>query len=59
MPRSTFESAEHLYSIVIPVYQESSHFAQVFLTLNRVVESLQISYEFVIVDDGSPMIAGR
>ena len=54
MPKSTLEATEHLYSIVIPVYQESSHFAQVFFTLNQVVESLQISYEFVIVDDGSP-----
>ena len=54
MPKLTLEATKHLHSIVIPIYQESAYFAQVFFTLNQVVKSLHISYEFVIVDDGSP-----
>ena len=54
MLKSISENQEFLLSIIIPIYKESSHFSQVFITLNEVVESLQISYEFIIVDDGSP-----
>jgi polyisoprenyl-phosphate glycosyltransferase len=43
-----------LCSIVIPVYAESSHLFKVFTTINRVFEPLQIIYEFVLIDDGSP-----
>ena len=45
---------ENFYSIVIPIYRESSHFKRVFLHLNEIVAALAIAYEFVIVDDGSP-----
>lgn len=41
-------------SIIIPIYAESSHFVKAFTAINQVVESTQITYEFVIVDDGSP-----
>ena len=53
MARSTSKT-KYFCSIVIPIYKESSYFAQVFIKLNAVVESLGIAYEFIIVDDGSP-----
>ena len=53
MAKST-SATEYFYSIVIPVYRESSYFSQVFIKLNAVVKSLGIAYEFIIVDDGSP-----
>jgi len=40
-------------SVVIPVYEESSFLYQVFSEISNVVESLNISYELILVDDGS------
>jgi polyisoprenyl-phosphate glycosyltransferase len=54
MPETMSTNLNCLCSIVIPVYAESDHFAQSFTTINKIVESVQNSYEFVIVDDGSP-----
>ena len=43
-----------LCSVVIPVYAESSHLFLAFTTINQVFYPLQIPYEFILVDDGSP-----
>lgn len=40
-------------SVVIPVYQEGSHIRNSIHVIEEVLISNQISYEFVLVDDGS------
>lgn len=52
--RSNYQPCLCLCSIIIPIYKESGYFSQVFVKLHTIVESLGISYEFIIVDDGSP-----
>lgn len=54
MVKSMSKKTECFYSIVIPIYRESSHFTKAFITIHEVIESLQIPYEFIIIDDGSP-----
>lgn len=41
------------YSVVIPVYCEGPNLKKVLLTINQYLDSLNETYEIVIVDDGS------
>jgi len=43
-----------LISVVIPLYCEGPHVPRVLGELQRELESLQCSYEIILVDDGSP-----
>jgi len=51
MPESSVQRPE--LSIVIPVYSEESHLKQSLLTIRDALDSLDKSYELVIIDDGS------
>lgn len=42
-----------ILSVVIPVYCEGSHLRTVLATIQRTLDSVGKSYEFVLVDDGS------
>lgn len=41
-------------SVVIPLYREGSHLKTLLSTIQRNLESLNESYELILVDDGSP-----
>jgi len=41
-------------SIVMPVYREGPHLRDVLKTVRDVLESMDESYELIVVDDGSP-----
>jgi glycosyltransferase involved in cell wall biosynthesis len=41
-------------SVVIPVYREGSHLRMVLTTIQKTLDSLDMSYELIVVDDGSP-----
>lgn len=41
-------------SIVLPAYCEASHLAESLAVIRRHVLALDVSYEFVVIDDGSP-----
>ncbi len=41
-------------SVVMPVYREASHIGTVLATIRDALAEVDISFEFVLVDDGSP-----
>ena len=40
-------------SIVIPLYQEAGNFAETLQTIIYIIKSLQVTYEIILIDDGS------
>ncbi len=54
MVKSVDMNRKELCSVVIPVYAESSHLSLVFKTIDKVFYPLQIPYELILIDDGSP-----
>jgi polyisoprenyl-phosphate glycosyltransferase len=47
------EPADASLSLVIPLYHEASHFAKSFRVIHDVVRDLDVTAEYVLVDDGS------
>jgi glycosyltransferase involved in cell wall biosynthesis len=43
-----------LISIVMPVYREGEHLADVLREVNDTLEGVGVEFEFVLIDDGSP-----
>ena len=41
-------------SVVMPVYREGSHISSVLQSVSDNLEGLDLSFEFVLIDDGSP-----
>src|SRR5450759_4327145 len=48
------ENASPLLSVVIPLYREGAHLATTLPKIMSVLDKLDVSYEVVLVDDGSP-----
>jgi glycosyltransferase involved in cell wall biosynthesis len=51
---STNGDKEEFLSIVMPVYCEASHIGAILAAVRERLEEVDISFEFVLVDDGSP-----
>lgn len=45
---------KELLSVVMPVYREASHISKTLAAVRDVLAAVDISFEFVLVDDGSP-----
>lgn len=47
-------SSKTFYSIVLPVYRESGHIIDVLSEIRSKMDELGATFEFVVIDDGSP-----
>lgn len=48
------EKVPPVLSVVIPVYREGAHLAETCSKIVSVLDAINVSYEIVLVDDGSP-----
>lgn len=48
------QSGKEFLSVVMPVFREGSHIRPVLAAVRNALAAADISYEFVLVDDGSP-----
>ena len=54
LPRASTEMNQPLLSVVIPVFREGSQLSGFLTALRGFVKQCNLSYELVLVDDGSP-----
>jgi polyisoprenyl-phosphate glycosyltransferase len=47
-------SDKTFYSIVLPVYKESSHLVEILSEIRTKMDEVEAPFEFVVIDDGSP-----
>jgi glycosyltransferase involved in cell wall biosynthesis len=52
--REPYEDANPLLSVVIPLYREGVHLATTLPKIISVLDTIDVSYEVLLVDDGSP-----
>lgn len=53
MPASPNKSPE-LVSVVLPCYREGEHLGEILSQVSEALDSLQVDYELILIDDGSP-----
>jgi glycosyltransferase involved in cell wall biosynthesis len=54
LPKSKKRPKNPLFSFVIPAYREEGNIVKFLLALQETIEKLGFTYEFIVVDDGSP-----
>ena len=51
---NTNRNKKEFLSVVMPVYREGSHIGRVLAAVRDALVEVDVSFEFMLVDDGSP-----